>query len=156
MPFCKYRRIGYMDDGVTRYACMDCKNEFCIRDDPRYYNFCPKCGTSWFGQYECREHYVPRWYYDRHGNHGPHGLDMYPEPFQHTRAWLVQVRTRFIYKNPVSDEWGPWETKHHLRPFLGSWRDALRYLNMMKRDYEDEEGWCEHQCRVIFGEWPRR
>lgn len=158
--FGAYRKIGYQDDGVTKYACMDCKNVFNFADDPAYYNFCPKCGMSWFKGFECREHWVPRWYYDRYGNNGD--ARMYPDRHEHPRCWLVQTRSRHRWKMPDKatgkyrwaawDDFTTWDTKHRLRYFLGSWRDALRYLNMIKRDYYNTSS-VQYQHRIIIGAW---
>ena len=155
--FGAYRKIGYQDDGITKYACMDCKNTFYFGDDPAYYNFCPKCGMSWFKRFECREHGIPRWYFDRHGNEYDHRIEMHPPYRPPTRFWAIESRSRFKVgpgKRSVAfwDEWHKWKEESRVPFTLGSWRDALRWLNMDKarscENLDGDEDWIQTEFRV--------
>ena len=66
----KFRKIRYTDDGCTLYQCLNCREQYELRDDPARWVYCPCCGVKWEAprQYACRDHEIPRWYYDRYGN----------------------------------------------------------------------------------------
>jgi hypothetical protein len=62
----QYRYVEYTDDGCSIYQCLWCKCTFETRDNPEYqWNFCPKCGRSWFKKADCRPRNIPRWAWDR-------------------------------------------------------------------------------------------
>ena len=66
----QFRYVRYSGDGCGIYACCWCDRTIEIRDNPEWagWNFCPKCGKSWFTKLQCRPHNTPRWYWDRWGD----------------------------------------------------------------------------------------
>ena len=107
----QFRYVEYTDDGCSIWQCLWCRNTIEIRDNPEWarWCFCPKCGRSWFKKMECRDHWVPRWYYDRWGNGNDPDA---PDPDfmscrgmeKPTKRWVIERRTKW-FNNP----WGRWE-----------------------------------------------
>lgn len=125
--FGAYRFVQYLDDGVTQYQCMDCKNMFAFRDDPATYNFCPKCGMSWFKRLHTRPHDLPRWVWDRYGEDYPFGLNIHCDLFKPIdRHWYIDRL------GPLGQHW-----KNHTRVAFkpGSWRAAASALSLAKAEY---------------------
>ena len=69
----QFRYVESDHDGGSTYQCLWCLNMIGAKDDPSYWNFCPKCGKSWFTKLQCRDHHTPRWFYDRWGNSAKYG-----------------------------------------------------------------------------------
>ena len=69
-----YRDIGYQGDGCYQSKC-DCGE---VVDNPGdKWRVCPACLSPWVKR-EARLPSVPRWAYDRWGNHPPHDVVLYP------------------------------------------------------------------------------
>jgi len=49
----KFREVRYVDDGVTEYQCLSCKNTWDMRGMPA--KFCMFCGIRWEGQLVWRD-----------------------------------------------------------------------------------------------------
>lgn len=126
--FCAYRYVRYADDGASVYQCMDCKNTFEIRDDPAFWNFCPKCGRSWFGKFECREHYIPRWAYNQYGNDIPYGVRLHPETKTPTLRWKIESRAYYRPSPTREARVTPWAFEQYIPYRLGSWKLVAHYL----------------------------
>lgn len=143
----QYRYVKYQDDGVSQYQCLWCLRTMNIADDPQYgWNFCPKCGKSWFNKLECRPHDTPRWAWDRYGtdvhNHPPYHKYIRP-----TREWYFEERSRWPN---CREEWSEWA--HEFRSEytkLGQWRWALSILRQLQLDGKPEfDGDFEFEYRV--------
>jgi len=122
----QYRYVRYDDDGASIYACNWCDQSICIRDDPDYYNFCPRCGKSWFNKERCRSQETPRWVWDRYKDEAPHDLRTYVYKGDQYKI-VIEERTKW-----GDDPWGDWhwETDSRVRfGRLGIWRDIKQSLN---------------------------
>lgn len=51
-PFNKFREVDYLNDGVSRYQCLSCKETWDARSTPG--PFCSYCGTRWEGEFVWR------------------------------------------------------------------------------------------------------
>lgn len=148
----QYRKVRYTDDGCTVYQCLWCLGTVEIRDNPHYgWNFCPKCGKSWFNRLECREHGIPRWYYDRWGNpddnpESPNLWELYNRPPESTSRWVIECRTKW-----PGDDWGEWthEFSTDKDPCKPDWQWARSTLAYHRdRHDNDGSGFCEFQYRA--------
>lgn len=54
MPLNKYRLKCHLDDGITAYQCLRCKNGWSLGSGMENWKFCPYCGTQWEGRHECK------------------------------------------------------------------------------------------------------
>lgn len=136
----QYRKVRYADDGCYIYQCLWCLGTIAIHDNPHYgWNFCPKCGKSWFKRLECRDHEVPRWYYDRWGNgDSPDAPDLwrfYKRP-ESTATWYIECRVK--WPNRPWDEW-----KHEYScdkdPCNPDWQWAKSALSMCRARHDPDE-----------------
>lgn len=143
--FCSYRRVKYLGDGVNQYQCLDCKNTIDVySSDLSGWNFCPKCGTSWFTMMVTRPRDVPRWAWDKWKDEIPLGVRLRPEKPKMKRAWIIETRDL--------GSTGGWWGKNHVPVELGSWRRALMLLAItradMQRVFEEEDHFRGSEVRV--------
>ena len=142
----QYRYVKYEDDGVSCYQCLWCLNTIRIADDPQYgWNFCPKCGKSWFKKLQCRDHYVPRWYYDRYGNHGPYEVPMYGRRPAETSKWLIEYRSQWEGR-----EWSDWQYECSLKkdPCVSDYKWAYSALNQCRIRHDANDDFIRYEYRV--------
>ena len=132
----QYRKVRCTDHGCTVYQCLWCLGTVEIRDDPNYgWNFCPKCGKSWFHRLKCREQGVPRWYYDRWGNgeslDAPRIYENRPQP---TAKWVIEWRTKWF-----NAPWGEWEqeSSRDKDPCNPDWQWVRRILTDYRTRHDD-------------------
>jgi len=128
----KWRYVQYEDDGVEGYQCLHCKGNVSTRDMFRHHEesawkFCPHCGTGMNGFHECREHYVPRWVYDRWGNNYPDEVDknirsIYQTPRSRLR-YIVESRIHWFGEDP-----GPWACSFDYGEMWDVGRDNYRVV----------------------------
>lgn len=54
----KWRRVQYLDDGVSSYQCLACGKGWNSTSSPSDYGwkYCPHCGLEWEDEHDCREH----------------------------------------------------------------------------------------------------
>jgi hypothetical protein len=122
----QYRRVHYCDDGVTQYQCLWCMNHIQIRDDPQSWNFCPKCGKSWFTRLRCRDRGYPRWAWDLWGDEPPVGARFHPEHKYPEWKWVIEER--ITWPGRELGEW-TYETSRKVNHGeLGAWREAAWHL----------------------------
>lgn len=149
----QYRRVRYADDGCTIYQCLWCLGTIEVRDDPQYgWHFCPKCGKSWFDRMECRESGVPRWFYDRYGNHGPLEVRMHPASNRATHEWYFESRYRWgeTEKDPAGG-WSKWSLEFAAdHDKLGDHKWAFQSLQRLRDKHTKHFGGLEHQYRVTL------
>lgn len=154
----QYRRVRYTDDGCDIYQCLWCLGTIEIRDDPHYgWNFCPKCGKSWFQRLDCRDHEVPRWYYDRWGNRGSNELVRLPGneiaacslPFhgkrpESTSTWVIEWRSKW-----EGGDWSEWqhETSWPKDPCNPDWQRA-RMMIVDRRGRHDSDDCIIFEYRI--------
>lgn len=133
----QFRKVQYTDDGCYMWQCMWCKNMIEIRDDANYWNFCPKCGKSWFRRLRCRGHETPRWAWDRYGDNNPPGIRFYPKHKYPEWEWVVEERTKWR-----GQEWSEWKFERNYKVNhgqLGAWRDGLWLLNRCRTNVENDD-----------------
>lgn len=160
----QYRRVRYTDDGCEIYQCLWCLGTIEIRDDPNYgWHFCPKCGKSWFTRLQCRDHEVPRWYYDRYGNRGSydvkvklHGqsclkevptadIPMYAQKKQSTHRWVIEWSSKWPDR-----EWCPWQREYDSlkEPYMSDYKWIYSILNQCRLRHAGNEDFIEYKYRV--------
>lgn len=147
----QFRKVRYSDDGCTIFQCMWCKQTIEIRDNPDYWNFCPKCGKSWFQRMQCRDHEIPRWYYDRWGNGeepgAPSVYELCAPRKPSTATWVIECRTKWF-----DDPWGEW--KHEFSgdkdPCKPDWQWAKSMLEYHRgrHDCGDDQIKFEYRVRL--------
>jgi hypothetical protein len=161
----QYRKIEYTDDGCSRYQCMWCKGCVEIRDDPKWgWNFCPKCGKSWFEPMACRRRHTPRWSWDRYkGNYdatvmttegekrvGECEHPWHYQPSKATKKWIIERRV--MYRREPLGEWYDWEQVREKEkdPYAPDWQWAWRAL-IQEREWNqsDEHRVVEHRVRLV-------
>lgn len=151
-PKGQYRKVRYTDDGCTIYQCLWCLGTLETRDDPHYgWNFCPKCGKSWFNRLQCRDHDIPRWYYERWGNgddpNAPSVYEMYPPRPQSTATWIIECRTKWF-----NDPWGEWTHEYSFDkdPNKPDWQSARWHLVhcRSRHDYGDDHDQVKFEYRA--------
>lgn len=129
----QYRRVRYSDDGCDIYQCLWCLGTVEIRDNPNYgWNFCPKCGKSWFTKKNCRPTTVPAWAWNRYGdddyNHPP-----YWKYQKATHEWYFEHRSKW----GVDDDWGEWKYEFKTDyERLGEWKYAADMLRRFRLDHQ--------------------
>ena len=146
----QYRKVRYSDDGCYVYQCLWCLGTVEIRDDPHYgWHFCPKCGKSWFNRLECRDHEVPRWYYERWGNgddpNAPSVYEMFP-PRQESRAtWVIECRAKW-----PNQDWGDWsrELDFAKDPHRPDWQRVRSQLAMCRGRHEPDDDFIQFEYRA--------
>jgi hypothetical protein len=130
----QYRRVRYSDDGCDIYQCLWCLNTIEIRDNPEWskWNFCPKCGKSWFNRLQCRPSTCPAWAWNRYGpddhNHPPYWT--YPKA---THEWYFETRHRWSPDDEWSEWHYEWKSDHDK---LGEWRYAAEMLARFRADHQ--------------------
>ena len=131
----QYRYVEYDDDGCDRYQCLWCFNDFVMRDNPEYWNFCPKCGRSWFKKADCRPREIPRWAWDR--GHREWFDGMYPIVKKKPIIWFIEFRTRWpeIGKR-VESVWTQWMEDGEV--YGNDWQSAARQLAYRRTNNEPE------------------
>ena len=145
-PKGQYRKVRYDDDGVTIYQCLWCLGTIRIADDPQYgWNFCPKCGKSWFTRLQCRDHEIPRWVYDRYGNNPPHDLQWYSKRPKATAIWVIESRTKW-----KDQDWGAWgiEFDSEHEPLRKNFRWAKSMLEQHRLRHDPDDDWMIHEYRA--------
>ncbi len=156
----QYRKVEYTDDGCSNYQCLWCLNTMEIRDNPRYWNFCPKCGRSWFTKLECREHWQPRWFYDRWGEYSDHDVMVmttagevwandlpYYFHLEPTLEWYFEVRS-----DCFDGKWSEWKNDYKYQyDFKHGHKFAKNLLEKFRLDHGDGPriGWkWEHRVTL--------
>ena len=130
----QYRKVEGGYDGDSVYQCLWCKNTVRICDDPAYWNFCPKCGKSWFKRMRCRLAWVPRWFWDKYGtNDRDAKYPMYSQKKAPTSQWVLWSRHRW-----EGEEWGDWEVDHKYDkdPYNPDWKWALQLVRGSRWDQQ--------------------
>lgn len=153
----QYRRVRYSDDGCDIYQCMWCKRTVEIRDNPDFgWNFCPKCGKSWFKRLMCRPNTVPRWYWDYFGDPEadhtkPAIWELMPEPAKPTKQWVIECRQSWLCPHTNADwgDWDAWSVVQSIpkKPFESDYMYVYRLLRQMRACDEDRE-FVRYQYRV--------
>ena len=133
----QYRHHKYTDDGCDVYTCNWCEKSVEVRGDPirSGWNFCPKCGKSWFTREQCRSHDEPRWVFELGGDEWDGPRWVYK---QDNLRLVIEERTKW-----PDNEWGDWhfESSHRVNfAQLGIWRDMKYYLETCRRRVSPEEG----------------
>ncbi|MCI0564667.1 MAG: hypothetical protein MN733_39875 [Nitrososphaera sp.] len=149
----QYRYVRYTNDGCNIYQCLWCLSTIESHDDPNYgWNFCPKCGKSWFSRLECRAHEVPRWYYDRWGNgdnpDSPALSEFYKRPASQA-TWVIEWRSKWFH-----DEWTMWNHEYsiHKNPCYPDWQMIRRTLVDFRSRHDSDD--CikfEYRARLVRG-----
>jgi hypothetical protein len=131
--------VEYTDDGCSIYQCLWCKCTFETRDNPEYqWNFCPKCGRSWFKKADCRPRNIPRWAWDRGIREYQEGL--YPPWKEDKQVWFIEWRTRW-----EGEEWGEWRPDGKV--YGNDWQSAARQL-AYRREGKRPDDVIQHEYRA--------
>jgi len=103
----QFRRIRFIDQESAVYQCLWCKRTTTTSDNPDYWNFCHFCGKSWFTRLQCRDHDVPRWFYDRWGNAGTlDHIRLFPKvPRGHYREVSVRDLLHWAHISLSRSDW---------------------------------------------------
>lgn len=134
------RKIGYLNDGVTDYQCLSCKEKFQVAHFEMDFNFCPYCGIKFIGGAVCREHWIPKWVYQRYGNnHGiPSGLNIAcTSNLKSNKHWVIEERTKWG-EHPWSEWKWHYSIKHELFK-LDNWNNVYWYVKRYCRIQQEKE-----------------
>lgn len=154
----QYRQVEYSDEGCYIYQCLWCLGTIEIRDNPQYgWNFCPKCGKSWFTKKYCRPRNVPRWYWDHFGD--PEDDPSLPPVYslykrqEPTNHWVIEWRTNWCAKR-LGEDWGDWHLEERIphRPHKQTYLYVYRRLKMLRADRDDDGDSIKFEYRARLEE----
>lgn len=155
-PAGQFRRLKYTDDGCSVYICCWCDRSIEVRDNPEFWNFCPKCGKSWFKRLQCRKTTTPRWYYDRFKGRESDKVKLFSGEVSITSleylcykspeskaTWVFERRTKWLL-----DVFSKWEVKMRSpHDSLHEYKWAKSMLNYF-RTQQDKSYSVESEYRV--------
>lgn len=127
--------IGYQDDGVTAFGCLNCYKEIHLRYS-RYepIEFCPFCGIKFSGAFIKDNKYK---FYIK----DEHGYNRYPLAYLKTitYTWELEVKETHIYEefgDPIIYEWEKASTMRVDTSFRYGTREyVLNHFRQLKKEY---------------------
>jgi hypothetical protein len=145
----QYRDLASDEGWVYKYQCMWCMNVSYSGESGRYWNFCPKCGKSWFQKKECRHPSIPRWAYEKWGNNPPHEANIHCHPrHEATAIWVFEWRSN-VFHTP----WSPWAIEYDCDkdPVKNDYKWAYSTLQRMRADKNGpyDRGHYEYRVRLV-------
>lgn len=132
----RFREVGYLDDGVSRFQCLACKQKWDARSSPG--PFCSYCGIRWNGELV--------WQTDERQARDliREQASFRPGTLNHGMQWVLQYRS----------VWGTLEVEGNV-----SWEDefafdasvgAVRAFAILRDKRKEREGYDDDTFRIEY------